>query len=945
MRAVLALLLVKPGQVVPVETFIDELWPHRPPDDARSLVHNYMSRVRRALRRASADVAARLVTRKPGYLLRVADGELDSLQFTRLVAQAKEAWHAAEPQRAIWLYQQALDLWRGEPFGDVPATPGIVAAASRLTELRLNVLEDQFDLALAAGGDTGLVAELTALAAAHPLRERILAQLMLALYRTGRTADALAVFDQARARLASELGIDPGAALQQRHEQILRCAPELDPVDGLAEDSRGPGWTSPQQLPADVADFVGRDDLVAELTELLAERAPDRPPPVVAISGGPGVGKSSLAVHVAHRLREEFPDGRLYVDLAGMSDTPRDPAMLLAELLVMLGVNEVPDGLAARAARYRSRLAGRRVLLVLDDAADADRVQPLLPADGGCAVVVTSRHTLPDLLDARHVGVDVLRSEEAHRLLATLAGPARVAAEPEQANAIVRSCGQLPLALRIVGGRLAGRPGWPLRVLHERLADESRRIAELRAGGLAVRASFDLSLRALPSRAARAFSLLGLLDAQAFSAWAVESLLDQPDADEVVDTLVDANLVRLTGLDSLGQPHYRMHDLLRVYAVETAGTMPEDERRAAVARYLAVWLTLAESAVERLGPSLFRAPAGRTRRRTPFAAGPVDNPLAWLDAERATALRAIELAVRWELDELAWELAATVAPYFDHRSLYKEWQHGHRLALRAVREHANERGEAELLRGLAQVEIYRDELSNATTALRRARSLFAGLDDRRGEGLAVAGLATINRLRGDYSLALTNTETALDHVRTVGDRHTEAQLLASVGAILLALGRTAESMTWFERAHTLATSLGDVHREAVVLRRMSRAHVALGEPQPALRCLYTALRTFEDLDDERCVAYTLLGIGQIQAVRGTLASTGPILERAAMIFNRNGDRTEEAACWQALGDLAAARNDDTQAHHHYDHATALLLPSGLEQPADGRRYVEAAPGG
>lgn len=235
-RAVLALLLVRPGQVVPAETFVDELWPHRPPADARSLVHSYLSRVRRAFRRVSAEAAGRLVTRKPGYLLWVADGELDAHQFTQLVVQAKDACRADEPQRAIWLYQQALDLWRGEPYADVPAISGTSGAVGRLIELRLTAMEERIDLAMAAGGGVGLVAELTELAAANPLRERLLGQLMLALYRTGRTADALAVFDQVRSRLAGELGIDPGAALQLRHEQILRSDPALDPAYELIEE-------------------------------------------------------------------------------------------------------------------------------------------------------------------------------------------------------------------------------------------------------------------------------------------------------------------------------------------------------------------------------------------------------------------------------------------------------------------------------------------------------------------------------------------------------------------------------------------------------------------------------------------------------------------------------------------------------------------------------------
>ncbi len=913
-RTVLALLLVRPGELVSMDQLVDELWPDLPPPDA----------------------AARLVTRKPGYLLRVDDGELDLHRFERLVRQAADAHRAGSSRRALGLYERALAQWRGAPFADVTPTPTVAAAAARLAELRLVAQEDQFDLALDSGGGPGLVADLTELVAAHPLRERLVGQLMLTLYRTGRAAEALTVFDRARGRLAAELGIDPGPALLRRHEQVLRADPELDPTPEPAEPPARPT----RQLPADLADFVGRDAELAEVTGLVSTRSEGRPPPVVVVTGGPGVGKSSLAVHAAHRLAPEFPDGQLYLDLAGTSPTPRDPAVMLAEALHALDATGIPDGHEARSALYRTTLADRRVLVVLDDAADAAQVRPLVPAAGGCAVLVTSRRSLPDLVGARHVRLDVLGAPDARLLLAGILGADRVAAEPEQAGAIAGYCDHLPLAIRIAGGKLAGRPAWPLRVLAERLAAESRRLSELRTGDLGVRTSFDLSVRALPRPAAEAFGLLGLLGAHTVPGWVVDPLLDRRDAEEALDSLVDANLVRLTGTDPAGQPRYRLHDLLRAYAVETAASVPEPVRLAAVTRYLATWLSLAESAADGLGPSLVRSPAGDSPRRWPrahLARQPGADPLVWFDSERSTLLAAVALAADWGLDEQAWELATVTAPYFDHRTLYKEWWHGHSLALRVVRDRGNLRGEAELLRGLAQVEIYRDQLDRAAPNLRRAERLYERLGDRRGRALAIAGLATVRRVEGDYPRALAQVGRALDLVVAEGDRHTEAQLRKAVGAILLAQGDPAGAGVWFDQALGLARELGDTHREGVVLREMSKLHTARGHQERALRSLYDALDIFEELDDERCVALTLLGIGRVHAIQGTYTRTGPVLERAAMIFENSSDHADEAACWQVLGDVALACDDSVQARRHFDRARRLRVSPNVVPVGTGRR--------
>ncbi len=657
------------------------------------------------------------------------------------------------------------------------------------------------------------------------------------------------------------------------------------------------------QLPADLADFTGHADAVDRLVGVVSNRRDDGPPPVAVVVGPPGVGKSSLALRVAHAVSAGFPDGQLYLELAGTSGEPRDPAVMLAEVLHALGITGtgIPDGLHARAGLYRSLLRGRRILLVLDDAANAEQIRPLLPAGGGCAVLVTSRRLHTDLPCAHHIELDVLQPAEAHHLLAGIIGAARVAREPADAAAILASCGHLPLAIRIAGGKLAGRPRWSLRVLRERLTDESRRLGELCVGELQVRASFALSLRQLPERAKLAFGLLGLLGPQTFPGWVVGPLLGHHDGDDVLDILLDANLVQLVATDAIGQPRHRLHDLLRTYAVETVQTIPSADRQQAITRYLAAWLWLTERAAGRIGFNLFRATPG-TAPRWPLSSDddPAVEPLPWFDTERATLLDTIKLAAGAGRDELAWELANASVPYYDHRSLYEDWQRSHQLALAVARRQGNTRGEAELRRALGQVHIYRDNFTGAMTNLRRSLELFEQVGDKRGLALATAGIGTIYRVTGRHDQALLRATQALDLITAVGDRNIEAQLHKSIGTILLTQGHTDRARTYFEQAIALTRQLGDTHREAIVLREFSQLHLRAGKLQTALDCLEHALRIFDDLHDDRCVAFTLLRIGQAHATQGATTTVEPMLERAARIFAQHGDRTNETACRRLL---------------------------------------------
>jgi tetratricopeptide (TPR) repeat protein/transcriptional regulator with XRE-family HTH domain len=733
------------------------------------------------------------------------------------------------------------------------------------------------------------------------------------------------------ARLADVLRLDG-------HARVTFLAAASRPQSDAAE--------AVDQLPSDVPDFTGRTDQLNELLTALTERAATEAVRVVVVAGGPGTGKSTLAVRAALQIAGEFPDGRLYLDLAGTSDKPRDPAVLLAELLGSLRVTggAVPDGAPARATLFRSLLVGRKVLLMLDDAAGAEQIRPLLPPNGECVVLVTSRTLLTDVPGARHIKLDVLTAQEARDLFTTIVGTDRVAAEPDEVEPILAACDYLPLAIRIAGGRLLGRPAWPLRLLRKRLDDESKRLNELRLGELGVRASFAAGIGRLPPDAVLAFRLLGLLGPRTVPGWVLGPLLDRADADDVLDTLVDANLLRCTEIDVNDGPRYRLHDLLRAYAHEGAMALPEQELRSAVSRLLAAWLDLTVQAVNRLPPSLFAPPQGNAPR-VPLPESVVDGllerPGKWFEAEREALVGAVELAAAWQFDDAAWELAAAVVPYHDLHSNYEDWRRAHTAALDATRAAGNLRGEAVMLRGLSQVAVYRDEYDVATDGFRRALDLAQQAGDQREEFLAKSGIGTIHRVHGRFDKAEAQIREAL---AVVPDRHLEAQVRNALGVVLLAQDRHEESRVSFTDALRICREIGDSHREAVVLREASVLYDKVGETEQAYAAFRQALEIFESLDDERCVGYTFLRMGKVYAAHGELGQATVALQRAGVFLASHGNRLEEAQCWQIRGELAA-QYGMPNADDYLTRALRLWQSLGAtEKVAEVQAHLDRLPG-
>lgn len=870
-RVLLAHLVLNANRTVSPGQLVDTLWPHDPPTSATANLQTYVWRLRRLL---PDGIVVR--THDPGYSLEVDPADVDAHRFARLVADAARAAKDGSPETALTLLADAEALWRGDPLEDLPTAPAWDAELGRLVENRLAAVEERLALQVRLGRHDPAIAELTVLLAEHPYRERLWQQYLLALTGAGRRAEALQAYATARERLVTELGVEPGPELRALQAAIL-----------TGEPLPGPAPVAPvRQLPADLADFTGREEYVREVSAALG------PAPVV-LTGAPGTGKTALAMHVAHGLADRFPDGQLYVDLAG-TGAPRDPAEVLADFLHALGVtgNTVPAGLGQRAALFRSRLAGRRMLLVLDDAATAGQVRPLLPADHGCAVLVTTRGRLPELAGAKHVELPVFGEREAAQLLAELAGPDRVVGEPAEAAAIVRCCGYLPLAIRIAGARLAGRQAWSLRTLHDRLADESSRLSELRVGDLGVRPSFELSLRQLPPAARTAFGRSAVLGAQDFPSWVVDALLDRAGTHDVLDVLVDANLVSLTGQDASGHPRYRLHDLLRCYASELLAEEPLPARRETLTRVLSVLLALAKTASAALPPA-FGAMTGPAVAAGAVPARLVSDPLAWFTAERKLLAAAVQLAADAGLAELSWQLTAAAVPFYDLRGAYDDWRRSHATALAAVEAADDRRGAAVLRRGLGQVRLYHDEYEAAAKDMRRSAELFAELGDVRGEALAVAGLGTVARVRDRPREALDFYRRALSGLERADDRSGVAQMRNSIGSTYALLGAFEEAETWLHRARELAREIEDAHREAKVLTELGTLHRDTGRLPESLTCLRLALSILEELDDERCSAYALLGIGQTLLEAGEPIQARGVCDRALRVFRETGNHQGE----------------------------------------------------
>jgi len=922
-RSVLAALLINPGQIVSADTLISEVWRDDPPARAANLISIYVLRLRRLMDDPDGQL---LVTRAPGYQLRVTGDATDALLFEAMVRDGRRASAAGDPHGAASRLAEALALWYGRPLADVPSTPLVEAEAERLAELRLGAVELRITAELALGGHDQAVAELRRLLADHPLREGLWLLLMRALDGAGRHAEALEVYGQARDAISEQLGVDPGTELRQLHAELLAkdtaapagvitagsvpagmARPAKPEADEPAEPrpARGARRTAvvPAQLPADIADFTGRDDQVKRLSDLLSGTGASGDPGAVRIAvvaGAGGLGKTSLAVHAAHRARRRFPDGQLYVDLLGATAAPLLPGDVLARFLRDLGVDgrDIPVDQDERAARYRTTLARRRMLIVLDNARDAAQVRPLLPGTASSAVLVTTRSRMPDLASTRLVDLNVLDDDEALQLFVKVVGEERAAAEPEATAELLDACAGLPLAIRICAARLVTRSGWTIQAMAGRLRDEHHRLDEMRAGDLAVRASFEVSFTSLPPSTdkqgidpARAFRLLGLWPGPSISSAAAAALFGIPEysAEDALEVLVDTHL-----LESVGPDRYRFHDLLRVYAAgRAADDLPEAERAAAVARLLTWYMRTADAAATAVAPRRYNVPLGASAddEAAPLSFPGSEAALAWYDDERANLVVATRQAAECGLPEIAWRLPAPLFQFFSSRGNWVECIATHRIALESARQLGNRQGEAWILNNLGDaLGTTRDP--EGIGYLERSLAIRREIGDRMGEAQAANNLADAHLWLGRVDGALALYRRALEVNRQVGDRFGEGIALVNLGWMLVDLTRAEEAVDYLLQARRAFAEIDYSDGVGYALHHLGRCYVLLGRDADALACLRQALASHQATGNRPRQAATLRSIGTAQNQAGRTAEARESWTRAMAIFEELGDSAE-----------------------------------------------------
>ncbi|MGO1053155.1 AfsR/SARP family transcriptional regulator [Crossiella sp. CA198] len=865
-RALLATLLLRANQVVPLEELTDRIWGEHPPARARGTLQTYVMRLRQAL--GDEPGPDQLVhTRPEGYLIRLTPAQLDLFAFRELLAQGRALAAQDDPAGEADRLRAALALWRGEALTGVPSDALRRDEAPRLAEERLQVLERRIEVDLQLGRHTELAGELQRLTAEHPLRERFWHQLMLALYRCDRQAEALRTFHQVSDTLAEELGIDPGEALRQLHRAILVNDPALAapcPVDPGAPIAEAPRAGVPRQLPPDLADFVGREPELTQIGELLAGAAPGTAAPIVVLSGPPGIGKTALAVRAAHRLGERFPDGQLHINLRGHATSrPMTVAEALAHFLRVLGVaqKQIPAEIEEQAALYRSLLTGRRMLVVLDNAAAADQVRPLLPAEARCGVLVTSRDDLRGLTalqGARRLTLEVLDRPEARGLLAAILGPERVAAEPLAADALAELCARLPLALRIAAANLVSNPRHTLGGYRDEL--RAGTIAALSIDGddqTAVHAAFDLSYTALPADARRLFRHLGLVPGPDFTAQAAAALagIDLAEADRLLDRLAAANLVGHLSDPAPRTGRFHFHDLLRRYALDLGEEEDSGADLAAARRRLfAAYLAGADHAIRRLYPDALLLPRDTEDVPAPgFDTGPA--ALAWLDTERANLLAAVHHAADHGPPETAWHLIDSLRLYFYAHRHTAEWLAAGHAALRAAQQHGEVEAAATMHHNIGTAHSNGGDYQQAVEHFQRALSLRAGRP--RTVATAKATATTLNNLGIAHAVFGRLTEAA-DHLLQAVTLHRELgaaalahSTLVNLSIVLADLGRLRTAAAHLGEALDFYADHGSRYDQANTQEALARVHLDLGEHAEAARHAEAALANARAVDDRR----------------------------------------------------------------------------------------------
>lgn len=928
-KIVLAMLLLEAGHVVPVPRLIDAIWGTSPPRTARSQVQITVSALRQTL---CTEIIA---TRPPGYMAQLPAGSLDLARFEALVAAAAADAASDQLPEAVAKLREALGLWRGNAAAGVVSAI-VEAAATRLNERRIAVLQDCLELELELGRHRQLISELSEVVAEHPLDERFRCQLVLALHRAGRQADALETLRAGRQILREELGLDPGAELSRLERAILTRDPQLAGADQLF-GRNGPTSTVPlpRQLPRTISDFAGRDAALRKISHILKSRASaglqHDDVPIVVLTGRGGTGKTTLAVRAAHLLRPEFPDGQLFIQLR--ADMRQGVASLLEHLLRTLGIrpDTIPGDVDGREAVYRSWLADRRVLILIDGAISASQVRHFLPGHGGCAVIVTS--TLPLPIDgARTIRIGPLDDASARALLTELIGPRRAQAEDEAVSELIRVCEGLPLALRIVGAKLGARPHWRVSQMLEQLRDEERRLDELDLGGVSVRATLSVSYESLGPATRTLFRRLSSLGSYDFASWMCAPLLDDASgrAEDLLQELVQSHLVATRTIEE-DSVRYLLHDMVRIYALERlASEEPADCRLASARRLLSCWLHLVTCAHRQIYGGDFGVLHGHEEHwRLPehVVVAVLGNTSTWFRRERASLGAAIYQAGQLGFDELCWDLAVTSATLFESGFYSEDWRESHRTALCAVRQAGNKRGEAALQCSLGMLELS-IQLDTACLHFRQALDLFMELHDRQGEALATAGLAFAFRLRGDYKCALQQYMEALRGFTEVGDLAGQAHTLKTMAQIHGDWQDYDTAEQLLRDSSAISDQLCSPRLAAQVRHQMADLYLRRGELEQAKHAFQWVIGLTHTNGDVIGQLYGLVGLGGCQRRLGDLAGAEHTLRNALDLAGDTDERLVRGRILLELAELDYATGRSNLALARIDEAIGVMQQLG-----------------
>ena len=864
-RVLLASLLLAPGQAVSSERLAGLVWDGTPPPQAAVTLRSYVKRLRQVLGAAGP----RIVTADRGYLIEVAADEVDVGRYTGLCQAGEDALRSCAWRRAAELLEEADGLWRGTPLADIPCRELQTTEVPRLEQLRLQAIRWRIEAELSLGHARKLVPELHSLTARYPLQEPFHHQLMLALYRSGRPADALAAYREARRVLVTEIGIEPGPELQLLHQRILA---------GDRERPASPGGHQPVPalLPADVPHFVGR---AAELRELagLAEHASAAlgGTRIAVVSGTAGVGKTALAVHWAHQAAGAFPDGQIYLNLNGFgpSGEPVTPLDAISRALDAMQVPgpTIPSSLDGRIGLYRTLLAGRRVLIVLDNARDADQVRPLLPGGAGCAAVITSRAPLAGLVareGAQALSLDVFTPAEARLMVTERLGPRSAQVAPAVIDRLTAACAWLPLALAIATALIATRAGQSVDAAAASLAsDDGSQLDVLTTGETAtnLRAVLSWSFSALTPAAAEMFRLLAEHPGPDISPAAAASLAGVPPGQ------ARAALAELAASHLLSEPRtgrLAYHDLLRLYAAEQLG---EAEGHAAGRRLLDHYVRTACAAASALNPSRHPPDLGPpVAGAQPESVAGEDQALAWLRTERQVLLRVLSYAAGTGSDARAWQLAWALTDFLDRDGHWHDWADSQRTALAAARRAGDIAGQVQAHRHLARACFQLQDFDAAEEQLEHALELARRLGAPAAQASVSVDISRLHEQRGDYPAALRSAELALTLYRAAQHRIGEATALNSVGWYHALQEHYPATLRYCEQALALCRQLGYKFGEGLTWDSLGFAHQHLGEPAQAVICFDRALQICRQLGDRHNEAKVLIHRGDTSYTAGDL---------------------------------------------------------------------------